>query len=271
MKLNPLSFLAPLLLSLSISTLAASPAWMSNINAFPGKPGPNKTIKPLALDYALSWNGALNAGQMTFIYNKKDPQYKRYFLSQSFGKSTGIGRTIFPYDFNFVSLMNKKSLKPITFMATENDKKEITVTDCRYRSSGVTVKQNVTLLKHQKKTSKKKTFNYPHSFDLMSAIMHVRSLDLKKGQQIKMVVHPFRSPYLCQVTVLGKEKHRKQECIKLDVKLRKIGSDLKLKTYKKMKNATLWLSDDVDRIPVELRAKVFIGNVRAELQRKRNL
>jgi hypothetical protein len=31
------------------------------------------------------------------------------------------------------------------------------------------------------------------------------------------------------------------------------------------RDATLWLSDDEDRIPVELRAAVFIGDVRAVL------
>jgi hypothetical protein len=33
--------------------------------------------------------------------------------------------------------------------------------------------------------------------------------------------------------------------------------------YKKLKqDATLWLSDDADRMPVELRAAAFIGDVR---------
>jgi hypothetical protein len=41
---------------------------------------------------------------------------------------------------------------------------------------------------------------------------------------------------------------------------------LELRPYKKLKkDATLWLSDDADRIPVELRATAFIGDVRATL------
>lgn len=41
---------------------------------------------------------------------------------------------------------------------------------------------------------------------------------------------------------------------------------LKLKAYKKLKSdATLWLSDDADRVPIEFRAAVFIGDIRAVL------
>jgi len=36
--------------------------------------------------------------------------------------------------------------------------------------------------------------------------------------------------------------------------------------YKKLKKpVTLWLSDDADRVPLELRAAVYIGDVRAVL------
>ncbi len=39
-----------------------------------------------------------------------------------------------------------------------------------------------------------------------------------------------------------------------------------LGSYKKLKKpVTLWLSDDADRVPLELRASVFIGDVRAVL------
>jgi hypothetical protein len=41
---------------------------------------------------------------------------------------------------------------------------------------------------------------------------------------------------------------------------------LELLPYKKMQSdATLWLSDDDARIPVEFRAAVFIGDIRATL------
>ena len=61
--------------------------------------------------------------------------------------------------------------------------------------------------------------------------------------------------------------HNDRKTIRLSVGMQKIDrKTLELRPYKKMKrDAMLWLSDDDDRIPVELRAAVFIGDVRAVL------
>jgi hypothetical protein len=41
-----------------------------------------------------------------------------------------------------------------------------------------------------------------------------------------------------------------------------------LVAYKKLKKpVTLWLSNDIDRIPLEVRASVYIGDVRAVLSK----
>ena len=100
-----------------------------------------------------------------------------------------------------------------------------------------------------------------------SAMLHVRSQKLDDGDQITLVVHPFGTPYLLRVKVLGHENHLDRKAIKLSVGMRKIDrKSLDLLPYKKMRSdATLWLSDDADRIPVELRADVFIGDIRATL------
>jgi hypothetical protein len=47
--------------------------------------------------------------------------------------------------------------------------------------------------------------------------------------------------------------------------------DLSLKPYKKMKTATLWITDDEDRVPLELRVAAFIGDVRMTLTGQQKL
>ena len=86
-----------------------------------------------------------------------------------------------------------------------------------------------------------------------------------------MVVHPFGSPYLARIKVLRREAHRGLNCLKMDLRLNKIGPDGKLLDYDKMKKATLWLSDDRERLPIEIRSEVFIGDVRAILVGKKYL
>jgi hypothetical protein len=60
---------------------------------------------------------------------------------------------------------------------------------------------------------------------------------------------------------------REKDCdtIRLGVKIRKINKDLTLKDYKKLKAATLWVSEDEYRLPLEIRADIFIGYVAATL------
>ena len=98
-------------------------------------------------------------------------------------------------------------------------------------------------------------------------MLHVRSQKLAIGDQISLVVHPFGTPYLLRVNVRDREVHLKRKTIRLSVGMRKIDrKTLELLPYKKMKSdATLWLSDDAERIPVEFRAAVFIGDIRATL------
>jgi hypothetical protein len=51
----------------------------------------------------------------------------------------------------------------------------------------------------------------------------------------------------------------------------KIMKDLSLKPYKKMKTSTLWITDDEDRVPLELRVEAFIGDVRMTLTGQQKL
>jgi len=96
-------------------------------------------------------------------------------------------------------------------------------------------------------------------------------MPLKNGDTVVMPFHPVATPYLAKIKVLGREVHLGRNCIKLNVGLQKIKSDLSLKEYKKLKTATVWLSDDTWRVPVEVKAKVFVGDVRVFLTKHENL
>ena len=89
---------------------------------------------------------------------------------------------------------------------------------------------------------------------------------MKPGQEAVFVVMPFRSPYLCRVKHLGNEVIASRRANKYDLKLQKIDrKTLELKNYDKVKSLILWISDDAERLPLEFRSKVFIGDVRAVL------
>jgi hypothetical protein len=50
------------------------------------------------------------------------------------------------------------------------------------------------------------------------------------------------------------------------LQLSRIGKDLNLEPHRKFRRATLWISDDNDRILLRIEAQVFVGTVFAELQ-----
>ena len=50
--------------------------------------------------------------------------------------------------------------------------------------------------------------------------------------------------------------------------MEKIDDKMQLKAYKKLKSATVWLSDDEWRIPIEIRAAVYVGDVRILLTKQ---
>jgi hypothetical protein len=54
--------------------------------------------------------------------------------------------------------------------------------------------------------------------------------------------------------------------IKLDLQLKRIGKHLQLEPHRKFRRATIWVSDDPERLLLRIEAQVFVGTVFAELQ-----
>ena len=260
MKLTP-----PLLSLLLFAPFAmAQPAWMSEVNLT--KTGPHLKVRPIQLTYDLSWNGTLNAGQATIRFGHPDARYPKNYIAQSYGSTTGVARKLFAFDFNYTSFLRPSNYRPQVFIADERTKKDQKLTDTRFSSKGVTSTEKKTKFADGKKSNKVSSFTYPNALGVHSAVLWVRSLDMQPGQEAVFVVMPFRSPYLCRVTHIGNEVLSSRRTIKYDLKLQKIDKKTReLKTYDKVKSLVLWISDDAERLPLEFRSKVFVGDVRAVL------
>lgn len=249
-------------LALIAPVAAAQPEWMSEVNLT--KPGPNMKVRPIELTYDLSWNGSVTAGQATIRFGHPDARYPKSFIAQSYGQTVGFARGLFPFDFNYTSFLRSGNYRPQVFVADEKTKNEHKLTETRFTSGSVTSTEKET--ENGKTSTSSSTFAYPNALGVHSAVLWVRSLDMKPGQEAVFVVMPFKSPYLCRVTHLGSEVMASRRTIKYDLKLQKIDkTTLELKNYDKVKSVVLWISDDAERLPLEFRSKVFIGDVRAIL------
>ncbi len=231
------------------------------------------SIRPVHLSFQINWNGKINSGHLNLLFGRDDDRYPSHFITQIYGASTGLARSLYPYDYSFTSFLKKDNYLPAMFTSSETTSKGQTNTSNWY---GQTVRSREIVTPSRRGSVPKKknsTFSFYKApiYDFASALIYLRRLEIKTGEQAVIVVHPFASPYLAKVSVLRREVHRGLKCIKMDIKIQKIGAKGNLIRYDKMKTATLWLSDDHERLPVELRTEVFIGDVRAVLTGKKYL
>lgn len=238
--------------------------WQKEANV--PKNGSLKKISPTKLSYDLSWNGKLKAGNMAIIFGKKDPKYPKHFICQGYGGSSGWAHALFPFQFNYISFQNPRTLRPILFVGSEKERDKLTKQEYRFTSKGVTGSEKKT--RGGKVSTTKESYPYPNSLDLFSGLLQIRSMPLKNGDKVVMPFHPVATPYLSRIKVLGRYTHRGRKCIKLDISMEKIDDKMQLKAYKKLKSATVWLSDDEWRIPIEIRAAVYVGDVRILLTKQ---
>jgi hypothetical protein len=252
------------------ATAKNPPEWLKDVTLT--KAGKEPQLKPCRLRYSLSWNHLINAGEATVkMTNGKDkgPAANEILTGEATARSSGVARLLWTYDCELKSQVDKESLRSLWFEHSETENSETVSYRTDFKpGSVVTVRKEKEAETGEIKSSKR-TFKYDNVYDLLSSILSLRSLPLKNGNTITAVIQPFDKPYLVSFEVQGRESREYQgkDCktIKLGVKIRKINKDLTLKDYKKLKTATLWVSEDDYRLPLEIRADIFIGYVAATL------
>ena len=247
------------------SLAAADPAWKKELTS--PAPGTHPPVPPGTLDLQLSWKGMLDSGKLRVEFSPENAKKPGAMVIRSSASSLGPAASIFPYRNNFWSEIDPLSLQPVFFHAVETDKKETVSTSTRHFSDRVESSESTKNLQKGTSTQTDRIFKFTPVFDIFSAMLHIRSQKLEAGDRISLVVHPFDNPYLLRVKVVGREDHLDRKTIRLSVGMHKIDrKTLELRPYMKLKrDATLWLSDDGARIPIEFRAAVFIGDVRATM------
>lgn len=240
-----------------------TPEWVKELT--PGTAGAHRKVPPCRLTFDIGWSHVMTAGQATLTVREAGA----FWRADAGAASTGLARTLWKYDCEMTSIMHRGDLRAHYLQHRETDSAET----CRYRVSFERHRViTETHVEPVKGASGQSTAVCPYGpmDDILSVILYVRSLELKDGQKITRVVQPWDTPYLTTFEVLGRETiaygGEKRPCIKLGLQIRKIDrTTLALSAYKKMKTATIWVSDDELRIPIEMNASVFVGFMFARL------
>jgi hypothetical protein len=250
-------------LSLVIATIgpAATPSWESTLTKDP--PGNFSELRPVHTTYHFGWSG-FTAGTGEIHFNKTTD--KRFQLEAA-GRTIGLVRAWWKLDATYRGLVDVETLRPIESKQTETYRKKKLVTDLSFTNSGVTRARTED---PGAGTKTMRPFNFPGLFDLHSALLYLRSQPLNDHSVYRIVVYPATSAYLTTVTVLSHERVSVRagtyNTIKIDLQLKRLGKKLQLEPHRKFRRATIWISDDENRIPLRIEAQIFVGTVFAELQ-----
>lgn len=246
-----------LLLSCTVGLFAAG--WQSTVTHDP--PGSFPEPRPLRAVYNFGWSG-ITAATAEARFNKSPEN--RFQLDAS-GRTIGLARALWRYDVDFHAVSDARTIRPVETTQNEIIRTKKVSTHLTFNGTGVTRSRT-----ENGNPVKGKSFAFSNLYDLQSAMLYLRSEPLKDHSSYRVVVYPTTSPYLATITVTGHEKMNVRagsyNAIKMDLQLSKVGQNFELQPHRKFRKATIWISDDPDRIILRVEAQIFVGTIFAELQ-----
>ena len=235
--------------------------WQATLSKDPAGNFPE--LRPLRASYRFGWSG-LTAATGDVHFTK--PSENKFKLHGT-GRTIGLVRALWKLDVNYQAGASAQTLRPIETQQIESYRSKKIVTHLTFTNNGVT---RVRTERKGEAEAKTRQFNFPNLFDLFSAMLYLRSQPLQDGSVYRVVAYPATNAYLATITVSGREKisvHAgSYNAIKLDLQLKRIGKHLELQPHRKFRHATIWVSDDAERLLLRIEAQVFVGTVFAELQ-----
>lgn len=206
----------------------------------------------------LAHYGILNAGEATIEISNSNHYVNGEMTTKIIGKgySTGTFDFFFKVRDSYTTYMNTKTLKPSRFV--------------RHVDEGGYVFDQEYNFNHDKQqvvTEKNDTVSVPIGIqDLVSAYYYARSIDLdhyKVGDVLTFnafvdgKVEPIRIKYIGKETI--KIKSGKYRCFKFQPVVQSG------RVFKDPEDLIVYISDDKNRVPVLIEAKVIVGSVKLEL------
>ena len=214
--------------------------------------------------YNFGWNGFTAATADVRVSKTSAGQIQ----FDATGGTSGVARSLWKYDVKHSALSDAHTLRPIEVTEVETLRKKEVTTKVAYTpervSSGRDERRGSAV------SSKTRSFDFSNLFSLDSALLYVRSQPLTDGAVQRIVIYPSTSAYLATISVRGRERITvpagTYDAFKIDLQLSKIGKKRELLPHKKFHRATIWLSNDPDRLILRIEADVFVGTVFAELE-----
>lgn len=203
----------------------------------------------------------VHAGNVTFTVN----------LSNINGKPVyhviGDGSTLSSYDWiykvrdRYETFIDTSNLQPLRFIRNVDE-------------GGYKKYENITFYQdNNTAVTNKGVYKVPPCVqDVLSEVYLARNIDFnkyKKGDRIPFDLFLDNEVFNMYITYLGKEviktKYGKFRCIKFKPLL------LKGSIFEGGEKMTVWVSDDMNRIPLRVESPILVGNIKVDMMEYRNL
>ena len=207
--------------------------------------------------------GILNASFATLKLESKKLDTIPVYHVVGKGRTTGLARLFFKVDDRYESYFGKHDSRPYKFIRKIDEggyTKDMEI-DFDYNTDKAQLIDN--------KNKKKFDFDIDENIqDLLSAAYHLRKNyaieDLNLGESIVMdMLYDDDGPYQFKLKYLGKEivrtKFGKVECLKFRPYVQSG------RVFKEQESLTLWVSNDLNKIPIRIKADLAVGSIKADL------
>lgn len=209
--------------------------------------------------------GLITAGKAELnVKHKKTDSGSQVYHVIGTGRTVGMTDLFFRTRDTYESYIDAESMFPIEFIRDINE-------------GGYITKRHI-YFDQKNKTANDVLFNKDSIFqlenrmhDLFSAFYYARSLNakgLKVGDQIPINIFLDHEPFEFRLKYMGKEtiktKFGKIRCLKFMPVVQKG------RVFKDEESATLWITDDDNKIPILLKSDLFIGSIKMDLIEYKN-
>ncbi len=207
--------------------------------------------------------GFINASYATLQVNSDSIKGVPVYHVVGKGKTAGFASLFFKVDDTFESYFSKKEGKPYKFIRKTNEggyTKDIEV--------NFDYEKDMAIL-NDKKVNKKFNFTIQNEIqDLISAFYYLRnSYDPKalvEGESIELdMLYDDDGIFKFKLKYLGKQilrtKYGKVECLKFRPYVQSG------RVFKEQESLSLWVSNDLNKIPIRIKAELAVGSIKADL------
>lgn len=206
--------------------------------------------------------GIINAGYATVELKEAIKGGKKVHHAVGYGWTTGVTKAVFKVEDDYQSYFDKDTNKPYEFIRKINEGGYTKNQQGFFNQGNKTV-----LLKNYKKNTEKTFPVTTNVQDILSSFYYLRNhpevSKLAIGEAIVIDMFFDDEIYKFKLKYLGKEN--------LNTKFGKVSS-LKFRPYvqsgrvfKEQESLTVWVSDDVNKIPLLVKADLAVGSLKASI------